>query len=218
MKKEKEIVEGVVVDKEEKVKEENKTYFFPRLVAYIIDILLITIVCTGLGLIIPEDKNYDKYVEEYNEIIENYSNDTISSEKYLNQLIDVSYDLNYSTCLNTIVDTLVVILYFIVFQFYNKGQTLGKKLMKLRVVSNNDDKASINQIAIHSLIANSILSDILGIGILLFVNRNYYYYIYLGLDSVFSIIVMVCIFMVLFRKDGRGLHDILAKTKVIQER
>lgn len=218
MKKEKEIVEGVVVDKEEKVKEENKSYFFPRLVAYIIDILLITIVCAGLGYLIPEDKNYDKYAEEYNEAYENYVNGTITSSEYSNQLADVIYDLNYSTCLVTIVDTVIVILYFIVFQFYNKGQTLGKKIMKLRVVSNDDSNISINQIAIHSLIADSILSDILGIGILLFLSRDYYYYFYVGLDFIFSVVVIICVFMVLFRKDGRGLHDILAKTKVIQER
>lgn len=105
-----------------------------------------------------------------------------------------------------------------VFQFYNKGQTIGKKLMRLRVVSVKDSDLTLNQITYRGLIINSILSNILIIGSLLFLNRDYYYYASSGIQMLSSLILIVTLIMILFRKDGRGLHDVIANTKVIQER
>lgn len=230
-KKKEEIIEAEVVEKkstkkenvEEKVQIEtinngnDKPYFFPRLVAYIIDIMLVSIVCTGILMIIPENKNYDKYMKEYEQIQTEFIEEKIDSDEYFNKSIDVVYDIDYSNVLPMIIEVVLIILYFIVFQFYNKGQTFGKKLMKLRVVSTKGDKLTLNQVAYRALIINSILINILILGSLLFLGRNYYYYASLVLQVIGSIIIVVTLMMIFFRKDGRGLHDVIAGTKVIQE-
>ena len=46
-------------------------------------------------------------------------------------------------------------------------------------------------------------------------SKNYYYYASLSLQALDSIIVIAALVMILFRKDGKGLHDLLAKTKVV---
>lgn len=225
-KKKEEIIEAEVVEKKTTVKEEKivdgvnkdtKPYFFPRLVAYIIDILLVSIVSTGILFFIPENKNYDKYMEEYEKIQVDFIDEKIDVDEYLNKSIDVVYDIDYANVIPMIVEVVLIILYFVVFQFYNKGQTLGKKLMKLRVVSTKNNDLSLNQVAYRALIINSILANILILGSLLFIGKNYYFYISLGLQFLVAILEIVVLMMVMFRKDGRGLHDIIAGTKVIQE-
>lgn len=230
-KKKEEIIEAEVVEKKstkkesvvEKVevetinKSNDKPYFFPRLVAYIIDIMLVSIVCTGILMVIPENKNYDKYMKEYEQIQTDFIEEKIDSEEYLNKSMDVVYDIDYSNVFSMITEVVLIILYFIVFQFYNKGQTFGKKLMKLRVVSTKGDNLTLNQIAYRALIINSILINILILGSLLFLGRDYYYYASLVLQVIGSIIIVVTLMMIFFRKDGRGLHDVIAGTKVIQE-
>lgn len=223
-KKKEEVIEAVIC--EDKTNEENKyvaetrvqkPYFFPRLVAYIIDMLLISLVCTGIMFVMPENKNYDKYMKEYEKIQTDLIEEKIDVKEYFNKSMDVVYDIDYSNVIPMILEVVLIILYFVVFQFYNKGQTFGKKLMKLRVVSTNDNDLTINQITYRSLIINSILINILILGSLLFLGRNYYFYANYALQLLSIIIVFVTLIMILFRKDGRGLHDVVAGTKVIQE-
>lgn len=208
-KKEIEIIEPVIQD--------VKPYFFPRFIAYIIDILLVTIISTGIMFVLPKNNNYDKYLEEYKQIQVDYVEENINSDQYFNKVKDVTYDLDYSNIVSIFIQIIVIILYFIVFQFYNKGQTFGKKLMKLRVISVNDNDLSLNQIAWRSLIINSVLVNILVLAALLFLGRNYYFYASSILQYITIGIELVVLFMILFRKDGRGLHDMVSGTKVIQE-
>lgn len=229
-KKNEEVIEAVVSEKktksEDNKKEEKviqsttngtKPYFFPRLVAYIIDILLVSMVCTGIMFLIPENKNYNKYLKEYEQIQAEAIEGKIELEEYFNKSVSVAYDIDYCNVISMIIEVTLIILYFIVFQFYNKGQTFGKKLMKLRVVSTKDDDLTINQVAYRALIINSILINILIIGSLLFLGRDYYFYASLSLQVVATIIVVTTLIMILFSKDGKGLHDVISGTKVIQE-
>lgn len=195
----------------------QKPYFFPRLVAYIIDIMIVSIVCTGIMFILPENENYDKYMKEYEQIQTDFIEENIATEEYFNKSVDVVYDIDYSNVIPMIIEVVLIILYFIVFQFYNKGQTLGKKLMKLRVVNITDDNLTLNKMACRSLIINSIFVNILIIGSLLFLGRNYYFYASYVIQIISLIIIFSTLVMILFRKDGRGLHDVITKTKVIQE-
>lgn len=218
-----EIVETVVVEKKSKKDEkiENTTntrpYFFPRLVAYFIDIMLVSLVCTGIMFLVPVNKNYDKYMKEYEQIQTDLIENKIDADEYFNKSMDVVYDIDYNNVMPMIIEVVLIILYFVVFQFYNKGQTFGKKLMKLRVISTKDDKLTLNQVAYRALIINSIFIDILILGSLLFLGRNYYYYASLVLQVLSSVIIITTLMMILFRKDGKGLHDVIAGTKVIQE-
>lgn len=227
-KKDKKVVDAVISEKETKdknqitetiINQDNlmKPYFFPRLVAYIIDILIVSIVCSGLMFLIPENKNYSKYVKEYEQIQTDFIQEKISKEEYVNRSVDIVYDIDYSNVVSMIIEMVLIILYFVVFQFYNKGQTLGKKLMKLRVISVSDTNITLNQIACRALIINTILINILILATLLFLGRDYYYYVSSGLQFIAGIIVFITLMMILFRKDGRGLHDVIVGTKVVQE-
>ena len=87
--------------------------------------------------------------------------------------------------------------------------------MKIKVVSANDSELTINNFVIRALIINEICVTILSTGILLFAKSTIYYYSDLGLNFVQIAIMVASLFMVLYRKDGRGIHDLLANTKVV---
>ena len=195
----------------------DKPYFFPRLVAYIIDVTLVSIVCSGILFLFPKNENYSKYLKEYQEVQTNFIDNKIEADEYIHKVADITYDIDYSNVLSMIVEVVLLILYFIVFQFYNKGQTFGKKLMKLRVVNNNGNELTLNQDTCRALIIDSILINLFMIAALLFLGRNYYYYASLSLQILSGIIIFVTLMMIFFRKDGRGLHDVVTGTKVIQE-
>ncbi len=205
-------------EKENKEQKETKPYFFPRLVAYIIDVLIVSTICTGVLFFLPENKNYKKYMEEYEKIQTEAIEKNTPFIEVMKLSSDVVYDLDYSNVFPMIVQVVLIILYFIVFQFYNKGQTLGKKLMKLRLVSVNQEPLNINQVSIHAILINSILINMLVLASLLLLGRNYYFYASLVIQVLDFTLIFVILMMILFRKDGRGLHDVLAKTKVIQEK
>ena len=195
----------------------DKPYFFPRLVAYIIDVTLVSIGCSGILFLFPKNENYSKYLKEYQEVQTNFIDNKIEADEYIHKVADITYDIDYSNVLSMIVEVVLLILYFIVFQFYNKGQTFGKKLMKLRVVNNNGNELTLNQVTCRALIIDSILTNLFMIAALLFSGRNYYYYASLSLQILSGIIIFVTLMMIFFRKDGRGLHDVVTGTKVIQE-
>ena len=165
----------------------------------------------------PKNENYSKYLKEYQEVQTNFIDNKIEADEYIHKVADITYDIDYSNVLSMIVEVVLLILYFIVFQFYNKGQTFGKKLMKLRVVNNNGNELTLNQVTCRALIIDSILINLFMIAALLFSGRNYYYYASLSLQILSGIIIFVTLMMIFFRKDGRGLHDVVTGTKVIQE-
>ena len=215
-KKDEKVIEAEVVEKDSKVEEEKeKAYFFPRAIAYFIDIILVAFITTGILLCIPTNKNYDKYVKEYKEVQQQFMDKEITLEQYMDESVSIVYDVDYSNCAGMIIQVTVLVLYFVVFQAYNKGQTIGKKIMKIKLISTDGNDLNINQIAIRALIINSILVNLLIIGALLFSGRNVYYYISLGLQGFEGLLVIVTLIMVLFRNDGKGLHDLLAKTQVV---
>lgn len=203
-------------DKRSEEKELRKAYFFPRLMAYIIDFAIVTLLLSFILVFLPANENYTAYLEEYEQIQINYLEGKTSSDEYVNQSVEVVRDLDYSNVMTSIVGVVVFILYFVVFQFYNNGQTLGKKLMGVRVVSaTGDEKVSMNQYVLRSLLVNSLVCNILLIGMVLFMSRDVYYYTKFIVEGIQTLLIIVSAFMVIYSASGRGLHDKMAETRVV---
>lgn len=204
-------IEVEIVKKEK----HQSAFFFPRVIAYIIDFIIVMILSTGVLMFVPVDENHEKYMEEYQKVRTDYNEQKIDAEEYFNKAKPLVYDLDHTNVISMIVQIVILILYYIVFQFYNKGQTLGKKLMKLKVVSIDNEDVSMDQLIIRSLIIQAVLSNIIIVGFVLFIGRDLYYYTSFCVQGIQIVITIVSIFMIMYSKKNRGLHDYLAKTKVI---
>lgn len=176
-----------------------------------------------------DEEEYNKLIEDKNYqeiIISSYEDKKISQGEYKElkeKLIEdndklkekYNYILGKISISESIITLVVTLLYFGILQYYLKGQTIGKKILKLKVVSASEKPITILNYILRSLIVNNLLLNLVGIIFLLTTSLSTYTNINNVLSTLVSIIEAVIIFLVLTREDQKGLHDLLFNTKVI---
>lgn len=243
-------------------------YIYSRVIAYIIDMLLVVIVSvllSRISFINPDLDNYNKYNKLYSEFNLNYQNyvsdlgkyfsNSIISENEYNKLVSkyeditsplvnfyddgeitkeeydkiitetnknfmkenkiIYHDLSKYSFIYNIILFVVLVLYFIVFNIVSKGQTIGKRLLGLRIVSSTDKEVSILSYIIRCIILYGPLyyvAEIVGLKLL---NINDFYTLSLIVSNLKNYILVATFMFIMFRKDNRGLHDLVCKTKVV---
>ncbi len=192
-----------------------RAYFLQRLGAYLIDVVLVVLAVSLIATFFPENNNLVKLNQEMKNLTEEYLEGEISAKDYLVKSSDINYDIAYQQVFLTIMNISAFILYFIIFQYYNKGQTVGKKLLKIRTTRIDGKELQINDLALRSLVAHSLLIDMILLAVILFANREVYFYSSNILEVLQSIVLIVTVIMVIYRKDGRGLHDLVGNTIVV---
>lgn len=240
-----------------------------RVIAYIIDIVLVSVAATFLTSNTYINKDYQKYTDTYDEY-KKYSNtynnflsdieeifdkeaialDDLDSlieeypeyENYIGQIYkdgiinenrldevketiqkqykqveeNYAYKLVKLTVIQKIISILCILMYFVVIQYYLNGQTLGKKLMRLQVKSNSDKNLTIFNYFIRSLILNEVVINILNIVCILTLSKSGYITYNQIIYYVTYILEMTILFMIMFDKKARGLHDYVSNTKVVE--
>lgn len=193
-----------------------KAKFFDRLTAYIIDVIIISLITSIIFTSIPtNNKELEKQLSSLqDEVLSN----NITYEEFVDEYQDLYYKNKKDTMTQSAITLTITIAYFVIFQYMNKGQTIGKKILHLRVVDNNTEKPlSIFKGLIRSLLIWNILSGTLGIVLIYILNKESYITSYLIISSLESIFIFITAMFTLYRKDNRGLHDIIIDSKVIIE-
>ncbi len=191
-----------------------------RIIAYLIDILIVSIVVTpfiNIKAINPYIDDYNTYYEEYTELIEDANNGDIdtNSDEYKDKVIDLNYKIAEYKVVNSSISVVSLIIYFVIIQYFLKGQTIGKKILKLRIVSNKDKELNIGNYFVRSLILNNIIFSIILIGGVYLLGKTSYYNLSMVISYLQLLVMSIIILMVVLRRDNRGLHDFVAGTKVI---
>lgn len=187
-----------------------------RIVAYIIDILIVTVVVSAISMIPridPYKKDYEKAYNEYLDIVSDAQNE--NSVDYKDRIIELNYDIYKYRVVSNIISAISLVGYFGILQMVMNGQTVGKKVLKIKVVSNNGKKLNFGNYFLRTLILNNIFFTVINmIAVYILKGSNFYYFTYI-VNMLQSTIYMILIIMMVLRKDNRGLHDLLAGTKVI---
>ena len=212
-----------IKDEEEKIKEENKikkspdikAMFSQRVLAFLIDLVLLSMITSLITMFIPMNDTATKLYEEQNRVLEDYVAGNVPMEEYVNQLIDLGYDISKQTVIISIVGVVISLLYYVVYPCYNNGQTFGKKLMKIKIKKTNDKELSMNDLLIRSMINNSILVNIITIALVLFLSKDLYLSMSSLLSSVQSLVLIISLIMIAFTKNAQGLHDKVVHTEVV---
>ncbi len=196
-----------------------KNVTFRRLGAYLIDLVIIGILGIGISyfpILQENEKEYEAVYQEVLQLYDSYSNNEITSNEYQEKYMNMSYDLYRSNYLYTIVQLVIILLYFTFVPYFMNGQTFGKKVMKIQVISVNEQK-KVGGISyfLRAIIQNNILITVIQIVILFTFTKDNYYMFYNNVNMVGYILLYFIVFLVLVRKDSRGLHDLLAGTQVI---
>lgn len=192
-----------------------KKIFFKRVGAYLFDFIIVTLIISVITMKFSISNN--DVVDKLNELIVSVNNEEITMEEYSTEMLKLNYDYQKSMVPLTLVNVLVNFSYFVIFATLNKGQTLGKKIFKIRIVSKDGKNPSIWNMLIRSIFLYGMLIGITTIiGVNIFAAKTFIY-VDTGINYVSYIFIIICFFMVYKRKDCRGLHDMMAGTNVIEE-
>ena len=202
-----------------------------RISAFLVDIFFVVVLTVLIGNVsflnpglYTSDDAYTKYMEVYDELLTNVNT---TDEVKINEINDkmkvVVKDYEKSNKFIYLYYLIFTFIYFVIFQWWNKGQTLGKKLFKLKVVDDNEENPNIFKYIFRTLFNGSSL--IMGVNFILLVRliflfiggigTNTFYNIYLGTQYAAYIFELVFIVVYLVNKKNKGLDDIIAGTKVI---
>jgi uncharacterized RDD family membrane protein YckC len=192
-----------------------KATFLDRLTAYAIDVIIVGLIISLICLPLPDQSS--ELSDKASELTNKYTTNEITMEVFIDEYKDILYTSQKKEMPRSVVGLVITFAYFVVFQYLNKGKTIGKLLLKLKVVDEeNNEPISLARGFLRSLFILGIASSLMIVlGIKILPKDTYIMtYTFLNLcEDLFIIISMVLI----IGKQGRGIHDMMARTMVIKE-
>lgn len=169
----------------------------------------------------------EKHEDYQNLLIERYEDQKLTEKEYdkINKEIDENYQKKYkkiyykieqNSVAYFIIYLITSVAYFIGFNKLTGGQTLGKKLMRLKIVSSKEGEDVpvwsylVRLIILYQPI--SYLVRLIGTGTLA---MDEYYTVTTIFSDIQYYLQILIVITILLRLDGRGIHDLLAKTRVV---
>lgn len=198
------------------VTKDEKALFIQRLAAFVLDILIVSFVASLLTYPFLDMDSIQKLDDSSTEVAEKFFSQDISEKEYISESIGISYELARQQGLLSLVTIFLNVLYFVVFQIYNNGQTLGKQLLKIKIVGRDGEALTVNQMIFRAAIINSILISMINFAILIFANQYVYFYAVAVLELIHFMVIAISGFMVMFGKRRQGIHDLIAHTDVVK--
>lgn len=190
--------------------------FKKRFFSYIIDIFILSFILVVIGSFIPASDRVNNLSSELLSLSESFIKSEIGGRAYLSQYASIFYNIDKEMFLTSLIDVAVSILYFVVYPLYNGGQSIGKKLNGIKIVSNDDNDVGANALIFRYLLMDSIGVSILSMCSLFIFKDMNYLIITLILGFLQFLVVIISVFMVLYRHDFKSLPDLVAGTKVIE--
>ena len=200
----------------------NPTY--KRFFAYIVDFVIVLLIAgmfSEIDFINPYLEEYENTTNQYYELLKsevidvNSTNETIVNSDLDNNLNVLAYNLSYYGYYILVITLVVKVLYYVVFTYYNDGKTIGKALFKIKVKKTTNNKLKMTDLLVRSAVGYEMIFELINIILLKLCTMNTYLSTNKIVNSLDSAVMMVIVVMILFRKDNRGLHDIISGTKVI---
>lgn len=190
---------------------------FKRIGAYLIDVILILLISSMIGNVLPNSKKVTKISKDSQDVLVDYytalaDGDTDVIIEYSSEINSLNYKLSKVSIPSNLILVGLYFLYFIVFQRYNNGQTLGKKLLKIEIIS-DEDEVSFKSLLIRGIILYPILFNLIDIGAILIFKEATYMNLSTWIAMAKYICFLCCFLPMVIGKSG--LHDKLAKTRVI---
>lgn len=193
-----------------------KSNTFRRFSAYLIDLMIVGLIFIIIYYFLlqnSEIQNLNHNLAFQNEQLLNH---TIRYSEYFHSFSKITYQLDQMNILYSGLNILLISFYFIIIPLLNKGRTLGLYIVGLQIKSN---KKSLNifQLFIRNFVANGLLYLMLSFLFVHFIKNETYFIAITILGIIQILLVIISIFMIIYRKDKRGLQDILSQTKITKE-
>ena len=200
--------------------ETNKVPMYKRILAFIIDFLLVAILSAIVMYVIPHSDKYNETLENSVTVrkLINESETPLSSEELINVSNELTYDSYKYGVLENGITIVIMLSYFTLFTFFNHGQTIGKKLVKTQVVDKSGNEPKLLGSFLRSLFVTRSFGDIVTFILVLSLKKPTFVKSFYYVDLVLTTLWIACPIVAIWRQDGRGLHDLIGGTKVLDKR
>lgn len=205
-----------------------------RLLAFLFDAIVIVLISNALA-VSPLNPNYERMHEmeiDFEEVTEGYleelekydfeKDEDLEAgqkvyEEYKEKSIDYTYEATRISVYSQLISIACTILYFGVFAYFFDGQTVGKRLVHLKIVTTEGKRPSIWTMVIRAIVTYEVPLSIL-VSILAFVlSKEEFYTANMVIFYLNVVICLIFFFTAFFKEDRRGLHDMIMRTKVVAD-
>ena len=184
-----------------------------RIAAYLIDILIVSVIANIIFSIPAFEHSNSSYLEANKEMTEYFQKANTNLD--MKELNEITYKVVYASRYLSIIEIAVTILYFGVLQFILDGQTLGKKLLKIKIKPEKGKSLNSGLFMLRTIILHNVIFNLISTISVITLNQD----LALNINSYSSygglIVELIIIGTIIFREDERGLHDLIANTKVV---
>lgn len=195
----------------------KKVFFIQRFIAYLVDALVIGLISVLISMVIPTTETYKmtskEISDEYIEIIK--ESDSSEMINKMNDLLEKNYIVEKEQSLINLVSVIFYVLYFGTIQYYLNGQTLGKKIAQIKIVSDDKNKLNHFKFILRCILTYTLYVNVIEAIIMQVATKSTYAFYITPITLIGNIYYIISLCMIAFRKDGRGLSDFICKTKVV---
>ena len=188
-----------------------------RIFAYIIDFFIISCISTIIFQIAFKTNSYEEYVNKteayYKELVSSGSTEYTEED-----LVNILYDISKAQIPLTIIQFGLTVLYFGILSFVANGKTLGKKIFNLRVVPIKGKKLNPGLYFLREIILTNSIFNLLSIINISLCGVKKWYFFNSIITNAKTVVVIILLGFLIFREDERSLHDIICKTKIVEEK
>ncbi len=182
-----------------------------RVRAYLIDMIILLVLLGAINVLYGPDTK-DIY-GDMNANALKYFNGDISFMTYFKDNSVLYKEMDINNLFLNIINVIYIFLYFVIFPYFNKGKTVGMMILRLSFKG----ACCLKGLFLRCLVINGLLYLIVVILASVFVPGDLYFVFVSVLGFVQVVLVLVSIFMILFRDDRRGLHDLISSIWVAKE-
>lgn len=187
-----------------------------RAAAYLFDMIILIGILTLASFFIPESHNIAVLNQEFNNVNDLLFSNSISLGSYLTRVASIMQDLDKERILYSLINAIYIIIYFVIIP-WKTHKTFGMYLMGISYHA-KDEQISLDDLLVRSMITCGLLYLLASL-VLIYVLPSMIYFI---TNSIFAIIqislVVISFFMVLYRKDHRGLQDLWSRTVITRDK
>ena len=198
--------------------EQEKVKMYKRIIALLVDLLIVAVISVLISYTLPINEKYQTAQNSQTELLTMRTEGKITNDDYVKKSSELTYDAYKYGVAEYCISIGVMLAYFTLFTYFNNGKTAGKMLMKIEVRDKNDSSPSLWRSFVRTILISRVFADIITFIMVhtmkkaSFVKANNY------VDMILLVIWLLCPFIAMFREDGRGLHDLIAGTVVVNKR
>lgn len=180
-----------------------------RFSAFLIDALVILLIFMLLYFFLPTNDSIN-ISDNITKLTEKVLNSEMGRINYFEEFSRNMYLLDHSRVVFNGINAMIIMLYFILVPIMTKGYTLGLYITGLKLKGD----LSVKNLFLRNLIATGLLYLILSI-ILVYATKDTLYFVLLSILGIIQfLLVIISTFMIIYRKDKKGLQDIISSIEV----